>query len=232
MPEGEEARVPPRSRRSRRPRPPAKSRTPRARPCASSVGASRPRRSTCWSRGSATPAAEYAETRHNVGFMVADELARRHGRLLAREVLRRPRRRSPGRRPPGAAEAPDLHERVGPLGRRRAPLLQGGPSRLLVVHDEVDLEPGRLQARLGGGLAGHNGLRSIAQQSAPPTSPVSASAWGVLSAAIRARWPTSCSRRSTGARRRGARVACRRCGRDDRRGRGRGGAAEIQRARV
>jgi PTH1 family peptidyl-tRNA hydrolase len=34
---------------------------------------------------------------------------------------------------------------------------------LLVVHDEVDLEPGRLQARAGGGLAGHNGLRSIAQ---------------------------------------------------------------------
>src|SRR5207244_11863733 len=34
---------------------------------------------------------------------------------------------------------------------------------ILVVHDDVDLEPGRLQARLGGGLAGHNGLRSIAQ---------------------------------------------------------------------
>ena len=36
-------------------------------------------------------------------------------------------------------------------------------AKLLVVHDEVDLEPGRLQLRLGGGLAGHNGLRSIAQ---------------------------------------------------------------------
>jgi PTH1 family peptidyl-tRNA hydrolase len=36
------------------------------------------------------------------------------------------------------------------------------PDDLLVVHDDVDLEPGRLQARLGGGLAGHNGLRSIA----------------------------------------------------------------------
>jgi PTH1 family peptidyl-tRNA hydrolase len=39
---------------------------------------------------------------------------------------------------------------------------------LLVVHDEVDLEPGRLQARLGGGLAGHNGLRSIAQHVRTP----------------------------------------------------------------
>jgi PTH1 family peptidyl-tRNA hydrolase len=37
------------------------------------------------------------------------------------------------------------------------------PPALLVVHDDVDLGPGRLQARLGGGLAGHNGLRSIAQ---------------------------------------------------------------------
>ena len=34
---------------------------------------------------------------------------------------------------------------------------------MLVVHDEVDLESGRLQARLGGGLAGHNGLRSVAR---------------------------------------------------------------------
>jgi peptidyl-tRNA hydrolase, PTH1 family len=37
------------------------------------------------------------------------------------------------------------------------------PESLLVVHDEVDLEPGRLQVRTGGGLAGHNGLRSVAQ---------------------------------------------------------------------
>src|SRR6476646_5730161 len=37
------------------------------------------------------------------------------------------------------------------------------PGALLVAHDDVDLEPERLQARLGGGLAGHNGLRSIAQ---------------------------------------------------------------------
>jgi PTH1 family peptidyl-tRNA hydrolase len=42
------------------------------------------------------------------------------------------------------------------------------PERLLVVHDEVDLELGRLQARLGGGLAGHNGLRSLAQHLGTP----------------------------------------------------------------
>ena len=42
------------------------------------------------------------------------------------------------------------------------------PGQLLVVHDEVDLDVGRLQARQGGGLAGHNGLRSIAQQLGTP----------------------------------------------------------------
>jgi peptidyl-tRNA hydrolase, PTH1 family len=42
------------------------------------------------------------------------------------------------------------------------------PDAILVVHDDSDLEPGRLQARLGGGLAGHNGLRSIAQHLGTP----------------------------------------------------------------
>ena len=42
------------------------------------------------------------------------------------------------------------------------------PEQLLVVHDEVDLDLGRLQARLGGGLAGHNGLRSVARHVGTP----------------------------------------------------------------
>src|SRR5436305_11482317 len=44
-----------------------------------------------------------------------------------------------------------------------ARFFKAAPESVLVVHDDVDLEVGRLQARLGGGLAGHNGLRSIAQ---------------------------------------------------------------------
>ena len=51
----------------------------RSKPCASSVGAKPPRRSTCSSSGSATPGREHARDRHNVGWMVVDELARRHG---------------------------------------------------------------------------------------------------------------------------------------------------------
>ena len=84
-------------------------------------------------------------------------------RLVSLEVLRAarggPRRRAQAR----PAQAGDLHERV--RASRSAPRRASSrfdPDALLVVHDDVDLEPGRLQVRLGGGLAGHNGLRSIA----------------------------------------------------------------------
>jgi PTH1 family peptidyl-tRNA hydrolase len=50
----------------------------------------------------------------------------------------------------------------GPSGGAPARFYKLEPDAVLVVHDEMDLEPGRLQARSGGGLAGHNGLRSIA----------------------------------------------------------------------
>jgi peptidyl-tRNA hydrolase, PTH1 family len=113
--------------------------------------------------GLGNPGREYAGHRHSVGFMVCDELARRHGDSFrskfsselaevrlgdARVALLKPQTyMNESGRSVGAAV-------------RFFKLL---PERLLVVHDEVDLAPGRLQARLGGGLAGHNGLRSIAQ---------------------------------------------------------------------
>ena len=112
--------------------------------------------------GLGNPGREYAETRHNVGFMVCDELARRHGGSF--------RSKFSGE----LAEVRLDGARVGLLkpltymnesGRSVGPAVRFfkvEPESLLVVHDDVDLEPGRLQARLGGGLAGHNGLRSIA----------------------------------------------------------------------
>jgi peptidyl-tRNA hydrolase, PTH1 family len=118
--------------------------------------------------GLGNPGCEYADTRHNVGFMVADELARRHGgswrakfsgdladvRLddLRLAVLKPQTYMNESGRSVGAAVR----------------FFKVQPERLLVVHDEVDLEPGRLQARLGGGLAGHNGLRSLAQHLGTP----------------------------------------------------------------
>ena len=115
--------------------------------------------------GLGNPGREYARDRHNVGWMVVDELARRHGGSFALEVLRPARRGAASATRALALLKPETY--MNESGRSiaaAAALLQGRRrSALLVVHDDVDLEPGRLQARLGGGLAGHNGLRSIAQ---------------------------------------------------------------------
>lgn len=113
--------------------------------------------------GLGNPGREHAKTRHNVGFLVADELARRHGGSWrskfsgdlaelrvdgARVALLKPQ---------------TFMNLSGRSVQPAARFFKVEPEALLVVHDEVDLEPGRLQLRAGGGLAGHNGLRSIAQ---------------------------------------------------------------------
>ena len=114
--------------------------------------------------GLGNPGREYARTRHNVGFMVCDELARRHGGSYRSKFSGELAEvRLDGRRV--ALLKPQTF--MNDSGRSVAPAVRFfkvDAADLLIVHDEVDLEPGRLQARLGGGLAGHNGLRSIAQQ--------------------------------------------------------------------
>jgi PTH1 family peptidyl-tRNA hydrolase len=112
--------------------------------------------------GLGNPGREYERTRHNAGWMVVDELARRRdgtfrskfdGQLaeVRLEDLR------------VALLKPETYMNVSgkSIGAARR-FFKVEPESLLVVHDDVDLEPGRLQARPGGGLAGHNGLRSIA----------------------------------------------------------------------
>jgi PTH1 family peptidyl-tRNA hydrolase len=114
--------------------------------------------------GLGNPGREYAQNRHNVGWMVVDELARRHGASFR------------GKYSGQFAEARVGDARIALLKPETYMNLSGSsvapamrfyklePEHVLVVHDEGDLEVGRLQTRLGGGLAGHNGLRSIAQQ--------------------------------------------------------------------
>jgi peptidyl-tRNA hydrolase, PTH1 family len=112
--------------------------------------------------GLGNPGREYATTRHNVGFMVADELARRHGgswrSKFSGEVA--------DVRVDGARFAllkPQTYmNESGRSAAAAAKFYKVDAEDLLAVHDEVDLDLGRMQARLGGGLAGHNGLRSVA----------------------------------------------------------------------
>jgi PTH1 family peptidyl-tRNA hydrolase len=118
--------------------------------------------------GLGNPGREYADTRHNVGFMVAEELARRHGgSWRAKFSGDLAEMRLDGLRLAVLKPQTYMNESGGSVGAA-VRFFKVEPEALLVVHDEVDLEPGRLQARLGGGLAGHNGLRSVAQHLGTP----------------------------------------------------------------
>ncbi len=118
--------------------------------------------------GLGNPGREYARNRHNVGWMVVDELGRRHdasfrskfdGRLA--EV------RIDGHKV--ALLKPETYMNdSGRSARAVMRFFKLEPDAVLVVHDDSDLELGRLQARRGGGLAGHNGLRSMAKHLGTP----------------------------------------------------------------
>jgi PTH1 family peptidyl-tRNA hydrolase len=114
--------------------------------------------------GLGNPGREYERTRHNVGWMVVDELARRHdGSFRSKFAGQLAEVRDDARRL--ALLKPETYMNVSGRSVGAATrFFKVEPGSLLVVHDDVDLEPGRLQARLGGGLAGHNGLRSIAAE--------------------------------------------------------------------
>jgi peptidyl-tRNA hydrolase, PTH1 family len=113
--------------------------------------------------GLGNPGREYASTRHNVGWRVVDELAARHGGSWRSKFSGRLAEvRISERRVALLVPETFMNESGRSIGAA-ARFFKIEPAALLVVHDDVDLEEGRLQARLGGGLAGHNGLRSIAR---------------------------------------------------------------------
>ena len=114
--------------------------------------------------GLGNPGPAYAKTRHNVGFMVADILAARigsafkvhkksgaeviTGRLAgAPVVLAKPR-----------CYMNESGRQVGPLAK----FYSVPPGRIVVIHDELDIDFGRIRLKVGGGEGGHNGLRSVA----------------------------------------------------------------------
>ncbi len=113
--------------------------------------------------GLGNPGREHERDRHNVGWMVMDELARRHGGSWRSKFNGRLAETRLGESRVALLKPESYMNDSGrPIGAA-ARYFKVPPSALLVVHDDVDLAVGRLQARAGGGLAGHNGLRSISQ---------------------------------------------------------------------
>ncbi|HEX3881923.1 MAG TPA: aminoacyl-tRNA hydrolase [Stellaceae bacterium] len=112
--------------------------------------------------GLGNPGSRYARNRHNIGFIIADAMARRYGFPAYRDRFKG-----------------ELSE--GPIGDGKFMLLKPQtfmndsgeavlaamsfykipPEEIVVIHDELDLKPGKVRVKRGGGSAGHNGLRSI-----------------------------------------------------------------------
>ena len=121
--------------------------------------------------GLGNPGSEYAGTRHNIGFEVANALAARWGLPKAKSKYRG--LLTEGRAGPGGPRVAvllpqtymnDAGQSVGPArGAYKLDL-----DRVLVIHDEIDLPFGEVRTRVGGGLAGHNGLKSIRQALGSP----------------------------------------------------------------
>jgi PTH1 family peptidyl-tRNA hydrolase len=118
--------------------------------------------------GLGNPGREYARNRHNAGSMIVDELARRHGGSWRSKFSGRIAEvRIDGHRV-GLLKPETYMNESGRSVKAAAQFFKLEPDAVLVIHDEGDFDLGRLQARLGGGLAGHNGLRSIAQHLKTP----------------------------------------------------------------
>ena len=114
--------------------------------------------------GLGNPGAQYAKTRHNLGFMIADVLAARmgapfkvHKRSGAEIVTGRL-----GHRPIVLAKPRcymnESGRQVGPLAK----FYSVAAGDVIVIHDELDIDFGRIRLKIGGGEGGHNGLRSVA----------------------------------------------------------------------
>jgi len=113
--------------------------------------------------GLGNPGPEYAETRHNAGFWFCERLARELGVSFARES------RYHGLTAKARLAGADLWllmpqtfmNRSGQSVQALARFFRIEPAEMLVVHDELDLPPGQMRLKFGGGLGGHNGLKDI-----------------------------------------------------------------------
>ena len=123
--------------------------------------------------GLGNPGKKYEKNRHNVGFMVVERLARAHGLPDFKEkfsaVWAKGEISAGGGRHPVALLEPQTYMNLsGDSVQPAAAFLKVDPSRVIVVHDELDLAWRDVRLKVGGGHAGHNGLRSIIQRLGTP----------------------------------------------------------------
>jgi PTH1 family peptidyl-tRNA hydrolase len=114
--------------------------------------------------GLGNPGAEYAKTRHNAGFWFCERLARQIGVGLNRESRFNAIAGNAREQNIWLLMPQNFMNRSGGAVRALTQFYRIEPADMLVVHDELDLPPGRLQLRFGGGLGGHNGLKDITAQ--------------------------------------------------------------------
>ncbi|SIJ50969.1 peptidyl-tRNA hydrolase [Mycobacteroides abscessus subsp. abscessus] len=115
--------------------------------------------------GLGNPGPNYAKTRHNLGFMVADLLAAKDGATF------KPHKKSGaeattirlGGRAVNLAKPRTFMNTSGPQVAALAKFFSVPPANVIVMHDELDLDFGTVRLKLGGGEGGHNGLRSVSQ---------------------------------------------------------------------
>ena len=112
--------------------------------------------------GLGNPGPKYAETRHNAGFWFLDQLARAHGAVLRAEnkFSGEVARIRSGNLDCWLLKPMTYMNHSGRSVAALCNFYRLRPADLLVVYDELDLAPGRLKHKVGGGHAGHNGLRS------------------------------------------------------------------------
>ena len=114
--------------------------------------------------GLGNPGARYAKNRHNIGYLVADEIARRHGFEGFRSRARLGADIAEGRIGDARVALLKPTTFMNESGRALGAVLRYykiEPATLFVFYDELDLAPGKLRVRFGGGSAGHNGIKSL-----------------------------------------------------------------------
>jgi PTH1 family peptidyl-tRNA hydrolase len=113
--------------------------------------------------GLGNPGADYARTRHNAGFWLVDELARRHGGVFRHEGKHQAElaRVRIGAREIWLAKPMTFMNRSGGPVSSILNFYKVGPAEMLVAHDEIDLPSGTVRLKEGGGHGGHNGLRDL-----------------------------------------------------------------------